>query len=140
MNGSHKVFPRSLSVQLLLVDIGFIVYWTLTALHAIPTAWAFKDYDLPQVVAWNWSFLPLDAVLSATGLAALWQARKGDVQLARCLALISLSLTHASGLMAISYWAIAGDFDLGWWLPNLWLMLFPLPYLVLIARRMAQPQ
>jgi len=41
------------------------------------------------------------------------------------LLLITLTLTFATGLMAISYWAIAKDFEWLWWLPNMGLMLIP---------------
>jgi hypothetical protein len=42
---------------------------------------------------------------------------------------LSLALTSCSGLMAISFWAIRGDFDLSWWLPNLFLLVYPLFFL-----------
>jgi hypothetical protein len=42
------------------------------------------------------------------------------------LALISLVLTFCSGLQAIAFWIIRGDFDLTWWLPNLFLLIYPL--------------
>jgi|TARA_Y100000994_G_scaffold221481_1_gene201180 hypothetical protein len=44
----------------LVVDIGFITYWGITSSGAIPDALLFKDYADPIMVAWNWSFLPLD--------------------------------------------------------------------------------
>ena len=42
---------------------------------------------------------------------------------------MSLSLTFCAGLMAISFWAIRGDFDPTWWGVNLALMIWPLFYL-----------
>jgi hypothetical protein len=40
-------------------------------------------------------------------------------------AFISLILTSVSGLQAISYWALSGEFDPAWWIPNLFLLLYP---------------
>jgi hypothetical protein len=36
--------------------------------------------------------------------------------------------------MAISYWTLTGDFDPSWWIPNLFLMLWPLPFLIRLGR------
>ncbi len=33
----------------------------------------------PILSAWDWSFLPLDLIVSATGLSSTWLARLGDV-------------------------------------------------------------
>ncbi|MCP3998008.1 MAG: YvaD family protein [bacterium] len=54
---------------LLITDIGFITYWCVSLLllagvDAVPVKWLFKDYEDPIVYAWNWSFFPLDMVLS----------------------------------------------------------------------------
>jgi hypothetical protein len=113
-------------------DLGFIGYWLVTALHLIPVQYLFQDYTNPILTAWNWSFLPLDLTISASGLAALW-AYNQKLKIWHSLALISLVLTFTSGLNAIVFWVIRGDFDLIWWLPNLYLMLYPLfffPYLL----------
>ncbi len=61
---THKPF-------FLAVDIGFIVYWIASALHAIPPELAFKDFTYPILSAWNWRFLPLDLTISATGLGSV---------------------------------------------------------------------
>lgn len=45
------------------------------------------------------------------------------------MALVSLVLTFSSGLMAIAFWSMRRDFDLSWWLPNLYLMLYPIYYI-----------
>lgn len=121
----------------LIVDIGFIVYWLVTALHLIPPAWAFKDYTHPILSAWNWSFLPLDLAISATGLASVWLWGRRDERW-RNTAILSLTLTFCSGLMALSFWAIRGDFDVMWWAANGFLMIYPLfflPRLVFGQRR-----
>jgi len=119
---------KTLRYFFLVTDIGFLLYWLSTLLHLIPSAYLFKDYGNPLLVAWNWSFLPLDMAISATGLTALVLHRRGQGSY-RSLALISLVLTSCSGLQALSFWAIRGDFDLGWWVPNLYLLLYPLFFL-----------
>lgn len=118
-------FARTLKPFFLVVDIGFILYWTVTLLHLIPEAYLFKDYDDPILAAWNWSFLPLDLFISITGLGSLYLMRQGN-PMWRSLALISLVLTSCSGLQALAFWTLRADFDLVWWLPNLFLLLYPL--------------
>ncbi len=105
-------------------DLGFILYWLVTGLGLIPAAWAFNGYHDPVLVAWNWSFLPLDLLVSATGLTALWAERTGRLDW-RGLAIASLAFTSASGLNAVAFWALRGEFDWQWWLPNLYLLLYP---------------
>ena len=112
-------------------DVGMLLYWVVTAAMAlklldIPGEWLFKDYHDPRVVAWNWSFFPLDVLFSVTGLASLRMEQQGHPNW-KLMAVISLTLTVCAGLMAISYWAIVQDFDPTWWIPNLFLMLWPLP-------------
>lgn len=114
-------------------DIGMLAYWLLTALMAlsliqIPGEWLFKDYHDPRVVAWNWSFMPLDVIFAITGLYALRLEAQNDPRW-RVWVIISLTLTVCAGLMAISYWIIVRDFDPTWWVPNLFLALWPLPFL-----------
>jgi hypothetical protein len=113
----------------LLVDLGFIAYWTVTVLHLIPQAWLFQDYTNPLLVAWNWSFLPLDLAVSVTGLLALRLHVRGDPRY-RPLALTSLCLTTASGFQAISFWAARCEFDPLWWIPNLFLLIYPWYFIV----------
>ncbi|WP_062047345.1 DUF5360 family protein [Bacillus sp. JCM 19034] len=109
----------------LVIDISFILYFSATALTLIPAEYAYSDYTNPILVAWNWSFFPLDMVISITGLSAIYLHKKRNIAW-KSLALISLVLTFCSGLMAISYWLIRLEFDLLWWLPNLALMIYPL--------------
>ncbi|WP_216651500.1 DUF5360 family protein [Actinomadura litoris] len=116
---------RVLKTLMLGTDVGFVLYWVITALHVLPAESLFKDYENDLVVAWNWSFLPLDLLVSATGLTALALARRG-VPAWRPLTVVSLTLTSVSGLQAISYWTIRADVSLSWWLPNLFLLLYPL--------------
>lgn len=106
------------------VDIGFLIYWTITALHLLPERVLFKDYHQPLMVTWNWSFMPLDLLVSATGLWSLYCWKKNDPRW-RGSAIVSLALTTASGTQAIAFWAVAGDYDLYWWAPNLFLTVYP---------------
>ncbi|MCB1324843.1 MAG: DUF5360 family protein [Spirochaetales bacterium] len=117
----------------LLVDLGFIAYWTITALGLIPPEYAFQDYTNPFLTIWNWSFLPLDLLVSGTGLAALACHRRGS-ELWRPLAMLSLAFTMASGLQAVSFWAIQGFFDPTWWGLNLFLLVYPLFFLPRLVR------
>lgn len=119
---------RSLRVFFLVTDLGFIAYWSITLLGWIPAEWAFNGYHDPVLVAWNWSFLPLDLLVSATGLTALWAGRTGRLDW-RGLALVSLALTSASGMNAVAFWALRGDFSWQWWLPNLYLLAYPWVFL-----------
>ena len=120
----------SLGLRVLMVatDLGFLAYWAITALHLLPPAWLFADYEDPILQSWNWSFLPLDLLVSASGLLALGLARRGDAR-AGPMTVVSLTLTSCSGLMAVAFWTLRADFDLAWWLPNLFLLLYPLPFL-----------
>jgi hypothetical protein len=125
--------PGGLRTALLLTDLGFIAYWSLTALVAagllsVPPEYLFSDYHNPLVVAWNWSFAPLDIILSLAGLNAVRLQRAGDASW-KGWAIFSLALTFCAGLMAISFWAIRGDFDVTWWIINLALMIWPWIYL-----------
>jgi hypothetical protein len=119
---------NSLKIFFWFTDLGFIVYWLITALHLIPAQFLFQDYTNPILTAWNWSFLLLDLMVSASGLAALW-AFQQKLELWRSIALISLVLTFSSGLNAIAFWVIRRDFDPTWWIPNLYLILYPLFFL-----------
>lgn len=42
---------------------------------------------------------------------------------------ISLVLTQVAGLMAVGYWALLGEFDPAWFLPNLALVVWPMLFL-----------
>lgn len=109
----------------LLIDLGFIAYWLITAFHIIPNEYLYNDYKNPVLVNWNWSFFPLDMFVSVTGLFSLYLFRKGNPKW-KISALISLIMTNVSGLQAISYWVLAHDYDLTWWLPNLFLLIYPM--------------
>ncbi|WP_299092828.1 YvaD family protein [uncultured Metabacillus sp.] len=112
----------------LVTDIGFILYWIVTFFNIIPKSWAFKDYDHSIIIAWNWSFFPLDMLISITGLFSLYLYNKGK-EVWKTFALISLVLTFCSGLQAIAFWIYSQDFDITWWAMNLYLLIYPLFFL-----------
>ena len=69
--------PRALALAFVVVDVGFLLYWAITLAGVIPSEYLFKDYEDPILHAWNWSFLPLDLLISATGLTCVVRARRG---------------------------------------------------------------
>lgn len=111
-------------------DLGFVGYWTAVAAGGIPPS------PNPVLVAWNWSFVVLDLLASTVGLTALWLIRRGATS-GRGLRLVSLALTQAAGLTAVSFWALRADFQLEWWLPNLWLTAFPVVAMAVLLSRSA---
>lgn len=134
---------RPLKLALTATDLIFLIYWTVSglaqagAIH-IPRAWMYANYDQAQVVAWNWSFLPLDLLFSILGLSAVWASRRG-LATWRPLALLSLAFTMAAGGMAVAYWTILGEFEPTWFLPNLTLVVWPLFFLPGLVRELARP-
>lgn len=103
-----------------------ILYWVFASLVALGVIYVspeymYSDYENPTVVAWNWSFLPLDVTFAVGGL----YSRYGKLTSARqaILSTFSLSLMFCAGLMAISFWIVASSFDPFWWGINLWLVL-----------------
>lgn len=125
--------PPSLRRLLMITDLFFIAYWSMTLLQAagiihIDPSLLYSDYDNPDVTAWNWSFFPLDVILSVIGLASVRMARNADPRW-QGAAIISLTLTVCAGLMAIAFWAFKGDFDPLWWAVNLFFLIWPLPWL-----------
>ena len=110
---------------LTLTEVGMLAYWLLAALMSfgfisIPPDYMYSDHQNPLVVAWNWSFFPLDFLFAVTGLVA----RFGNIASDRAdlLSVVSLSLMFCAGLMAISFWTFQGAFDAFWWGINLWLI------------------
>ncbi len=122
---------KNLKFFLMITDIGFILYWSITLFHLIPENSLFKDYNNPILVAWNFSFLPLDLLISFTGILSLLWYQKGKENW-KIIALMSLIMTFCSGLQAIVFWIIRLDFDLTWWIPNLFLLVYPMFFIPLI--------
>ncbi len=127
---------RTLTALFLITDSGFVLYWLVTVLRLIPKPLLFKDYHEPILVAWNWSFLPLDLCISASGYLSLYRARRADPAWEQW-AIVSLVLTFCSGLQAIAFWTLRSDFDVSWWTPNLYLLVYPLFFLPTLVRARA---
>jgi hypothetical protein len=132
---------KSLRLALSITDVLFLTYWALSALHTfgvlpIPADWLYAEANNPRVVAWNWSFFPLDLAFSLTGLSAIHYARQNN-PLWRPLALISLVLTTVAGGMAVGYWLLLREFDPFWFLPNLALLVWPLFFLRPLIKTLA---
>lgn len=131
------MMPRGLRTALRVTDTLMLAYWAVTALAALgvvalPPDALYKDYHDPVMVAWNWSFVPLDVAFALTGLASVRrEAAGGDW---RGLAIVSLTLTMCAGGMALAFWTLRRDFDPGWWLPNLVLLVGPLVWLPRLVR------
>ena len=124
--------PRLLNAYLLAVDLQMLAYWALASVRALGAVelsetHLYEDYHLPVMVAWNWSFLPMDLVLAVTGLASVYRRKAGLPW--RGLAAFSLALSFCAGLMAISFWAIRGEFSWLWWGANAVYMIGPLWFL-----------
>ena len=119
---------KSLRYIFLFVDLSFILYWIITFFHLIPPEYLYNNYSNQLMVNWNWSFFPIDILISVTGLTSLYLEKKMNPKWI-FMAFISLILTSASGLMAISYWIIAKEFFLIWWIPNLILLFYPLYFI-----------
>ncbi|WP_280373562.1 DUF5360 family protein [Nocardia abscessus] len=113
---------------MLITDVGFLLYWAIAFAQVIPPEWAYKDYTDPILSDWNYSFVVLDLAASVTGLASLCRTTGR-----RTLMTVSLTLTSVAGLQAIAFWTLRGDFSLLWWVPNLFLLLFPIPALVALV-------
>jgi hypothetical protein len=124
---------RGLRLSLLLTDGLFLIYWALTSLEAlrlisIPPLWLYSNYADPRVVAWNWSFFPLDLAFSLVGFAAVAAERRGS-HIWQPLTLISLLLTSVAGTMAVAYWTMTGEIDASWYGINFALAIWPLFYI-----------
>ncbi|MEU0250473.1 DUF5360 family protein [Streptomyces sp. NPDC006235] len=140
----HGPAPRGLRYiksAMLVTDVGFLLYWSAAILAVIPAEYAYKDYRDPVMSDWNYSFLPLDIAASVTGLLSLalagsctgqWAARHRPLMVP--LMLVSLTLTSTAGLQAVVFWALRGDWSLTWWIPNLALLLFPIPSIMYLLR------
>ena len=106
-------------------EMAMLLYWILAGalvlgLVSIDPSLMYSDYENPLVVAWNWSFLPIDIAFAITGLVARFGATTGHLKFK--LEVASAVLMLCAGLMAVSYWAITGDFDVTWWAMNTWLI------------------
>lgn len=128
---------KRLPLFFVLTDSGFLLYWLITAARLIPPEYLYNDYTNSLLVDWNWSFFPLDVLVSTTGFYSLYQRRIGQPW--RSIALLSLVLTFCSGLQALAFWVLRQDFDPTWWLPNLYLLLYPLFFIPNLLRYEVAP-
>ena len=124
---------KTLKMLLAITDILFITYWLVAlamvmGLVSIPPELMYSNYEDVRVIAWNWSFFPLDIVFSIMGLLAIRANRNGK-EIWKAYAIVSLVLTMTAGGMAVSYWTLLLEFDLSWFLPNLALLIWPMFFL-----------
>jgi len=113
---------RILNKLLTATEVGMLAYWVLAVSMAlglvnVPPDWMYANHDDPMVVAWNWSFFPIDVLFAGTGLVARYSGRAPER-----LAEASLTLMFCAGTMALSFWTLRGEFDPFWWGANLWLV------------------
>lgn len=108
-----------------ITELAMLLYWGLAGALAlnmlsIDPALMYSDYQNPLVVAWNWSFFPVDIAFAVIGLTA----RNGSLSATLRFKLDATAsvLMVCAGLMAVSFWTITGDFSPTWWAMNLWLM------------------
>jgi hypothetical protein len=115
-----------LKIATMFTELSMLAYWILAAalslgLVSINPSLMYSDYQNPLVIAWNWSFFPIDVAFAVIGLTARFGVKDGSLRFK--LEVIAGVLMLCAGLMAISYWTITGDFDPTWWGMNLWLII-----------------
>lgn len=125
----------------LATDIGFLVYWSLSFLMTmgyklVPPDLMYFGYGNSTITAWNWSFFPLDILLSTLGLSGIFLAENQAVR--NVLMMVSATLTFCAGFMAISFWVFIGFFDYTWWGLNLFLCSWPFFFIFEVLRREKQ--
>ncbi|SMR70819.1 hypothetical protein SAMN04488030_0432 [Aliiroseovarius halocynthiae] len=108
-----------------LTEILMASYWLFAFLLAfglisIDPSLMYSDYENPRVVAWNWSFFPIDIAFVLLGLTATFADLKPALR--ERLSAIAATLMLCAGGMAISYWVMTQEFDVTWWAVNLWLI------------------
>jgi len=141
MSQTPRAMPNGLIWTFRILDWSMILYWAIISLGALaivslPASFMYDGYGTPIIDAWNWSFAPLDILFAILGLFAIKQSQKQDPRWP-LFAMASLCLTFCAGLMAVGFWAIRGEFNLSWWLPNLILMLVPLYWVTKLLRAAA---
>ncbi|MEU5873568.1 DUF5360 family protein [Glycomyces sp. NPDC047369] len=124
----EPILMRRIKTTMFWTDLGFLGYWVATALGFLSVGGGRLMHD------WNWSFIGLDIAAISTGLLSVHLSRRGAPS-ATALMVISLTLTSAAGLMAVNFYMLRGDFDPMWWIPNLWLLAFPMVALALLGCR-----
>jgi hypothetical protein len=114
-------------------ELGMLAYWVLAG--ALVAGWVrvdpslmYSDYENPLVVAWNWSFFPIDVAFAMIGLTARFGSTSGPLRFK--LEATASVLMLCAGLMAVSYWTMTGEFSPVWWGINLWLVILGFSNLV----------
>lgn len=115
-----------LKIATTFTEIAMLLYWILAGalfsdLISIDPSLMYSDYENPLVIAWNWSFFPIDIAFAIIGLTARFGVRAGQLRFK--LELIAGVLMLCAGVMAVSYWTITCDFDPTWWGMNIWLII-----------------
>jgi hypothetical protein len=111
-----------------ITDVGFILYWAVTAIGVLPKEWAYHNYKNPIMISWNWSFFPLDMFISLSGFLCLYYYKKNNDKW-RTWCLLSLVFTMSSGVQAISFWFLTNDYSIFWWVFNLYLIVYPILFI-----------
>lgn len=124
-----------------ITEFGMLLYWVLAGalvleLVSIDPSLMYSDHQNPIVVAWNWSFFPIDVAFAIIGLTARFWIGRGHLRFK--LEVTAAVLMLCAGLMAISYWAINGDFDPVWWSMNIWLIVLGLSNLICVHPNMVE--
>ncbi len=109
-----------------ITEVLMLLYWVLAAALVfnfinIDPSLMYSDYENPLVVAWNWSFFPIDIAFASIGLFSKYGNVIGDRKFK--LEISASVLMICAGLMTISYWIITGDFSPTWWAVNIWLII-----------------
>ncbi len=68
-----------------LTEIAMLIYWALAIaltleLVSIDPALMYSDYENPLVIAWNWSFFPIDIAFALIGLSARFARVSGALK------------------------------------------------------------
>lgn len=122
----REKLTRRVKTTMLWTDLGFLGYWVATSLGLVSVG------TNRFLLDWNWSFLMLDLLAIGSGLTSLALSRRGSPASDQLMT-VSLALTGAAGLMALNFYALRCEFDLAWWLPNLWLFGFGAVSIALLA-------
>lgn len=119
---------KALVANFIVTSILFFSYWVVTIFFPSFRDSLFSDYANKDIASWNWSFLPLNFASVFFGFLSftnIYHAAKAS----KCVGLVSMVLTFSSGLMAISFWVINGNNNLLFWLPNLYLIAWPIMFI-----------
>lgn len=124
-----------------ITEIVMILYWVLAGalvldIISIDPSLMYSDHQNPLVVAWNWSFFPIDIAFAAIGLGARYGSFAGELRFK--LETTASVLMFCAGLMAVSFWIMTGDFNFTWWAMNIWLVILGLSNL--FFSRLATPE